>query len=65
MNLSSRKTHGSSDSYIFSSLDMSAVLNTERLAVGKKVDISDAYSAPDNFLEIEGTFITNIIHIRK
>ena len=41
----------------FSSLDMSAVLNTERLAVGKKVDISDAYSAPANFLEIEGTFI--------
>ena len=39
-----------------SSLDMSAVLNTERLAVGKKVDISDAYSAPANFLEIEGTF---------
>jgi len=32
---------------------MSAVLNTERLAVGKKVDISDAYSAPANFLEIE------------
>ena len=35
---------------------MSAVLNTERLAVGKKTDISDAYSAPANFLEIEGRF---------
>ena len=33
---------------------MSAVLNTERLSVGKKTDISDAYSAPANFLEIEG-----------
>ena len=43
--------------FIFSSLDMSAVLNTERLAVGKKVDISDAYSAPANFLEIEGTYL--------
>jgi len=32
---------------------MSAVLNTERLSVGKKTDISDAYSAPANFLEIE------------
>ena len=41
---------------MLSSLDMSAVLNTERLAVGKKVDISDAYSAPANFLEIEGTY---------
>ena len=40
---------------------MSAVLNTERLAVGKKVDISDAYSAPANFLEIEGTFIYNFM----
>ena len=35
---------------------MSAVLNTERLSVGKKTDISDAYSAPANFLEIEGMF---------
>jgi len=31
----------------------SAILNTERLAVAKKTDISDAYSAPANFLEIE------------
>ena len=36
---------------------MSAVLNTERLSVGKKTDISDAYSAPANFLEIEGKFL--------
>ena len=41
---------------------MSAVLNTERLAVGKKTDISDAYSAPANFLEIEGRFLPDLGH---
>ena len=39
----------------------SAILNTERLAVAKKTDISDAYSAPANFLEIEG-FLSFYFH---
>ena len=37
-----------------------ATLNTDRLQTKKKMDLSDAYSEPANFLEIEGMirFIT-------
>ena len=31
-----------------------ATLNTDRLQTKKKMDLSDAYSEPANFLEIEG-----------